>query len=83
MEKKTFSKIINLDMDYIARKYVNAYNKTQELIEEGDLKIAEIYLEILETYEQDLLKLMGLVFENERKTLERRIKEKKDGEKDV
>lgn len=83
MEKKTFSKIINLDMDYIARKYVDAYNKTQELIEDGDLKIAEIYLEILETYEQDLLKLMGLVFENERKTLERRIKEKKDGEKDV
>lgn len=83
MEKKTFSKIINLDMDYIARKYVDAYNKTQELIEDGDLKIAEIYLEILETYEQDLLKLMSLVFENERKTLERRIKEKKDGEKDV
>lgn len=83
MEKKTFSKIINLDMDYIARKYVDAYNKTQELIEDGDLKIAEIYLEILATYEQDLLKLMGLVFENERKTLERRIKEKKDGEKDV
>ena len=83
MEKKTFSKIINLDMDYIARKYVDAYNKTQELIEDGDMKIAEIYLEILETYEQDLLKLMGLVFENERKTLERRIKEKKDGEKDV
>lgn len=82
MEKKTFCKIINLDMDYIARKYVDAYNKTQELIEEEDLKIAEIYLEILETYEQDLLKLMGLVFENERKTLERRIKEK-DGEKNV
>lgn len=83
MEKKTFSKIINLDMDYITRKYVDAYNKTQELIEDGNLKIAEIYLEILETYEQDLLKLMGLVFENKRKTLERRIKEKKDGEKDV
>ncbi len=83
MEKKTFSKIINLDMDYIARKYVDAYNKTQELIEDGDVKIAEIYLKILETYEQDLLKLMSLVFENERKTLERRIKEKKDGEKDV
>lgn len=83
MEKKTFNKIINLDMDYIARKYVDSYNKTQELIEDGNLKIAEIYLEILETYEQDLLKLMGLVFENERKTLERRIKEKKDGEKDV
>lgn len=83
MEKKTFNKIINLDMDYIARKYVDAYNKTQELIEDGDVKIAEIYLKILETYEQDLLKLMSLVFENERKTLERRIKEKKDGEKDV
>lgn len=82
MEKKTFCKIINLDMDYIARKYVDAYNKTQELIEDGDLKIAEIYLEILATYEQDLIKLMSLVFESERKTLERRIKEK-DGEKNV
>lgn len=71
--KKTFEEIINLDMDYTTRKYVEAYNKLTELIENAEIEKAKIYLSVLKAREKDLVELLGYVLEVERKMLAKDI----------
>ncbi len=71
--KKTFEEIINLDMDYTTRKYVEAYNKLTELIENAEIDKAKIYLSVLKAREKDLVRLLEYVLEVERKMVAKDI----------
>lgn len=71
--KKTFEEIINLDMDYTTHKYVDAYNRLNELIENAEIEKAKIYLSVLKVREKDLVELLGYVLEVERKMLAKDI----------
>lgn len=50
--KKTFEEIINLDMDYTTHKYVDSYNRLNELIENAEIEKAKIYLSVLKAREK-------------------------------
>ena len=71
--KKTFEEIINLDMEYTTNKYVDAYNRLNELIENAEIEKAKIYLSVLKVREKDLVELLGYVLEVERKMLAKDI----------
>lgn len=71
--KKTFEEIINLDMDYTTHKYVDAYNRLNELIENAEIEKAKIYLSILKAHEKDLVELLGYALKVERRMIAKDI----------
>jgi hypothetical protein len=71
--KKTFEEIINLDMDYTTHKYVDSYNRLNELIENAEIEKAKIYLSVLKAREKNLVGLLEYVLEMERKMLAKDI----------
>lgn len=71
--KKTFEEIIDLDMDYTTRKYVDAYNRLTELIENAEIEKAKIYLSVLKAREKDFVGLLEYALKVERRMIAKDI----------
>ena len=60
-------------MDYTTHKYVDSYNRLNELIENAEIEKAKIYLSVLKAREKNLVGLLEYVLEIERKMLAKDI----------